>query len=313
MLVMYPGLAEQQDFPLTPGARLTIGRTKDNAVLCLHKSLSRTHAEVVYDGSVVQLTDLQSKNGVFVNGRRIARAELGEGDAFRCGDVPFLLEGTSKSDPAAKKAPRTPAKEERRVEHTLPSPFAVDTIKSRPPPPTTEPVVTDDRTKEKLFLLMRASELCVSDLPTDKLLQELVGLTAQVLETDRLSVLLLDEKTFELRLRVGKSFAKASDRPYSLRVVDWVLDHASPASYDDLSRDRSLPGDLSRDAEVRAAMCVPLNPGSGLIGVMYADSLTRPACFKADDLALLRAIANLAAVAIESAQLRSSKRSSNAR
>ena len=75
MLVMYPGLAEQQDFPLTPGARLTIGRTKDNAVLCLHKSLSRTHAEVVYDGSVVQLTDLQSKNGVFVNGRRIARGQ----------------------------------------------------------------------------------------------------------------------------------------------------------------------------------------------------------------------------------------------
>lgn len=310
MLVMYPGLAEQQDFPLTPGVRLTIGRTKDNAVLCLHKSLSRTHAEVVYDGSVVQLTDLQSKNGVFAGGRRIARAELGEGDTFRCGDVPFLLEG----EPAPKKTPRPPAKkEERRVEHTLPSPFAVDTIKSRPPPPASAPVVTDDRTKEKLFLLMRASELCVSDLPTDKLLQELVGLTAQVLETDRLSVLMLDEKTFELRLRVGKSFAKASERPYSLRVVDWVLDHASPASYDDVSRDRSLQGDLSRDAEVRAAMCVPLNPGSGLIGVMYADSLTRPACFKADDLALLRAIANLAAVAIESAQLRSSKRSSNAR
>lgn len=312
---MYPGLAEQQDFPLTPGARLTIGRTKDNAVLCLHKSLSRSHAEVVYDGSVVQLTDLQSKNGVFVNGRRIARAELGEGDAFRCGDVPFLLEGPIES-PAAKKKPsasKAPAKEERRVEHTLPSPFAVDTIKSRPPPPASGPAVVDDRTKEKLFLLMRASELCVSDLPTDRLLQELVGLTAQVLETDRLSVLTLDEKTFELRLRVGKSFAKASERPYSLRVVDWVLDHSSPASYDDVSRDRSLPGDLTRDAEIRAAMCVPLNPGSGLIGVMYADSLTRPACFKADDLALLRAIANLAAVAIESAQLRSSKRSSNAR
>ena len=51
-------------------------------------------------------------------------------------------------------------------------------------------------------------------------------------------------------------------------------------------------------------MCVPINPGGGTIGVIYVDSLMKSDCFRPDDLALLRAIANMAAVAIESAALR---------
>lgn len=316
---MNPGLPEQQSFPLTPGARVTIGRTKDNAVLCLHKSLSRTHAELSFDGDRVQLTDLQSKNGVFVSGRRVARSEIGEGDTFRCGDVSFFLEGSgpaqkasgrAKTDPTAQ-SPSLPPND--RLNNTLPSPFAVDTYKSRPPPPSPGTAVVDDRAKEKLFLLMRASELCVTDLPIDRLLQDLVGLAAQVFEADRLCVLMLDDTTLELRLRVNKSFVPVQKQAYSIRVVDWVVDHASPFSFDDISIDRSLPGDLSNDEALRAAMCVPINPGGGMIGVFYADSLSMKGCFKADDLALLRALANLAAIAIESASLRLHERPTLAR
>ena len=310
-LVMNPGLPEQQSFVLTPGARVTIGRTKDNAVLCLHKSLSRAHAELSFDGDRVRLTDLQSKNGVFVNGRRVARAEIGEGETFRCGDVSFFLEGDgpahAKADGRGKTqpTPRSPSLPPNdRLNNTLPSPFAVDTYKSKPPPPSPGPGAEDERVKEKLFLLMRASELCVTDLPIDRLLQDLVGLAAQVFEADRLCVLMLDDRTLELRLRVNKSFVPVQKQAYSIRVVDWVVDHGSPVSYDDISTDRTLPGDLGPDEALRAAMCVPINPGAGMIGVFYADSLTLKGCFKADDVALLRALANLAAIAIESASLR---------
>ena len=317
---MNPGLAEQQSFPLAPGARVTIGRTKDNAILCLHKSLSRTHAELSFDGDRVQLTDLQSKNGVFVNGRRVARAEIGEGDTFRCGDVTFLLEETAPArakankagDGLAKTLPTTRSPAIDRLNNTLPSPFAVDTYKSRPPP-ATGPDGVDGRMKEKLFLLMRASELCVGDLPIERLLQELVGLATQVFEADRICVLMIDEKTLELRLRVNKSFVPVQKQAYSIRVVDWVVDHGSPVSFDDISIDRSLPGDLARDEAIRAAMCVPIDPGSGIIGVLYADSLSATGCFHADDVALFRALANLAAVTIENASLRLHERPTLAR
>ena len=312
---MNPGLAEQQSFPLAPGARVTIGRTKDNAVLCLHKSLSRTHAELSFDGDRVRLTDLQSKNGVFVNGRRVARAEIGEGDTFRCGDVSFLLEGSApvpaqgKTDGFARTQPTPQSPPIDRLNNTLPSPFAVDTYKSRPPPAP----AGDDRAKEKLFLLMRASELCVGDLPIDRLLQDFVGLASQVFEADRICVLMLDEKTLELRLRVNKSFVPVQKQAYSVRVVDWVVDHGSPVAFDDISIDRSLPGDLGRDEAIRAAMCVPIDPGNGIIGVFYADSLSAKDCFRPDDVALFRALANLAAVTIENASLRLHERPTLAR
>lgn len=301
---MNPGLPGEQQFSLAQGT-VTIGRTKDNAVLCLHKSLSRKHAQIEFDGVRVKVTDLQSKNGTFVNGKRVSRCELLQGDSFRCGDITFLIEDATTRSPRFAK-PTHPDW----TAQTLPSPLIADPTASRRPSAHPGPLVTvedDQRYKDKLFLLIRASELCVSEASIDRVLDELIALAVQVLEVDRIALLTLDDVTLEMRPRVIKAFVPQTDSPYSARVVNWVVDHGSPASFADVSRDRTLPGELARDAAVRGAMCVPINPGGGTIGVIYADSLQRADCFRPDDLALLRALANLAAVAIESAALRSSR------
>lgn len=299
---MNPGLPDEQIFPLEPGT-VTIGRTKDNEIFCLHKSLSRKHAQLDFDGTTVKVTDLQSKNGVFCNGRRVGRCELEEGDSFRCGDITFLLEGGTT------RSPKLTLRQDNAAQ-TLPSPLAIDVRASRnsglsAPVADTAGGADDQRYKDKLFLLIRASELCVSQLPIERILEELVLLAVQVLVVDRIALLTLDEVTLQMRPRVLKSFVPAADADWSERVVNWVVDHGSPASFADVSRDRTLPGDPDADPIVRGAMCVPLNPGGGTIGVVYADSVSRTNCFRPDDLALLRAIANLAAVSIESAALRS--------
>ena len=300
---MNPGLPEEQTFTLAPGS-ITIGRTKDNAIFCLHKSLSRKHAQLDFDGVKLRITDLQSKNGIYFNGRRVGRCELVEGDSFRCGDITFLLEGMTT------RSPRVSQQGMDLVAQTLPSPFALNPGGQprrgvAPTQPRTGSGADDaQRYKDKLFLLIRASELCVSEMPIHKILEELVILAVQVLEVDRIALLTLDEASLEMRPRVIKSFVSAARQPYSKRVVDWVVDHGSPASFVDVAHDRTLPGDIDLDEGIRGAMCVPINPGGGTIGVIYADSLQRTDCFRPDDLALLRAIANLAAVSIESAALR---------
>lgn len=52
---------------------IKIGRSQDNDVVLTHPSISRQHAELFSDpmGNVF-LTDLDSANGTFVNGRRIS-------------------------------------------------------------------------------------------------------------------------------------------------------------------------------------------------------------------------------------------------
>lgn len=308
---MNPGLPEEQIFPIPWGqGPVTIGRTKDNAIFCLHKSLSRKHAQLEIDPSGrVKVTDLQSKNGVFYNGKRVATCHVGEGDTFRCGDITFLLEGATIRSPAQTKAvPVLPSRDDQPVQ-TLQSPLNMNTaVSPRHFPPGTATKLSKDeeeRHKERLFLLIRASELCVSELSIDPMLDELVTLAVQVLHVDRIALLALDENTLIMSPRVVKSFSGVGTHyPYSHRVVDWVVDHGSPATFPDVSRDRHLPGDASKDAGIRGAMCVPINPGGGTIGVIYVDSLTKADCFRPDDLALLRAIANMAAVAIEGAALR---------
>lgn len=79
--------------------------------------------------------------------------------------------------------------------------------------------------------------------------------------------------------------------------MDWVVDRGSPTSVADVSTDENLPGDARDDAAIRSAMAVPINPGGGTIGVLYADSVSRTDAFRPDDLALFRALANISAVA----------------
>jgi adenylate cyclase len=299
-LVMNPGLPEEQSFALPVGT-ITIGRTKDNDVFCLHKSLSRKHAQVDFDGGKVRVSDLQSKNGIFHNGKRVQRCELHEGDSFRCGDITFLLEGATTRSPKVSVAAQT-----------LPSPLALDPTASRRPTKPPSPVIVEDdqRYKDKLFLLIRASELLVSEMSIDRVLDELVVLAVQVLEVDRICLLTLDEQSLEMKPRVLKTFTSTSTPAFSRRVVDWVVDHGSPASFADVSKDKSLPGSNDQDRHIRSAMCVPINPGGGTIGVLYADTITQADAFRPDDLALLRALANFAAVAIEGEAMHRSDRQS---
>jgi adenylate cyclase len=293
-LVMNPGTAEEEIFMVSVGTS-TIGRTKENHIVCMHKSLSRKHAQLDYDGKTVRIADLQSKNGIYHNGKRVPACEVIEGDTFRCGDITFLLEGATTRSPKISVGAQT-----------LPSPLGLDASLSKRVTKVPHVVHVDEeqRYKDKLFLLIRASELLVGEQPLDRMLDELVVLAVQVLEVDRIALLTLDEKTLEIRPKVIKTFVGAAPRPYSKRVVDWVVDKGSPTSFSDVSRDKTLPGDAKEDAAIRAAMAVPINPGGGTVGVLYADSVSKADAFRPDDLALFRALANMAAVALDSHALR---------
>jgi len=262
----------------------------------MHKSLSRKHAQVDYDGKRVRVADLQSKNGIYHNGKRVPACEIVEGDTFRCGDITFLVEGATTRQPKISVGVQT-----------LPSPLGLDASLSKRITKIPAPAVhidDDQRYKDKLFLLIRASELLVGEQPLDRMLDELVVLAVQVLEVDRIALLTLDEKTLQIKPKVIKTFLGASPRPYSKRVVDWVVDKGSPTSFADVSRDKTLPGNALEDSSIRSAMAVPINPGGGTIGVLYADSVSKADVFRPDDLALFRALANLAAMALDSHALR---------
>src|SRR5207248_6323305 len=74
--------------------RVLLGRSRECDIQIEDPNVSRRHAELRQEGSTYWIVDLDSTNGVEVNGRRVKRARLDPGDTFTVGstDVSFATE-----------------------------------------------------------------------------------------------------------------------------------------------------------------------------------------------------------------------------
>jgi pSer/pThr/pTyr-binding forkhead associated (FHA) protein len=80
LLVDGPGTRHE----LTTG-RNVIGRGTDADIRLPDTGVSRKHVDVVLDNGTAIAEDLGSTNGTLVNGRRITRQPLADGDVIRIG------------------------------------------------------------------------------------------------------------------------------------------------------------------------------------------------------------------------------------
>ena len=75
---------------LSKGEAVTIGRSRPADVELPDKSVSRTHARFTFDGDIIQVSDLGSSNGTYVNGARVETARLSSGDRLKVGRVELV-------------------------------------------------------------------------------------------------------------------------------------------------------------------------------------------------------------------------------
>jgi chromosome segregation ATPase len=93
------GRIDQQElrFPLFKN-RLTIGRTQQNDIYLKAAYISRRHAVVVTEGDSTRIIDWGSKNGVYVNSKRVTEHFLKSGDKVGIGTIEFRYEELPKRD-----------------------------------------------------------------------------------------------------------------------------------------------------------------------------------------------------------------------
>jgi pSer/pThr/pTyr-binding forkhead associated (FHA) protein len=68
-----------------------IGRAPTCDLQIPDDSMSREHAVVICDGADASLEDLQSTNGVKVNGKRVRSSELDHGDEIEIGQTTMVF------------------------------------------------------------------------------------------------------------------------------------------------------------------------------------------------------------------------------
>ncbi|MBI2375089.1 MAG: DUF4388 domain-containing protein [Deltaproteobacteria bacterium] len=90
------------EFPLVPEREIVIGRASDLDMVLVEDMVSRKHAKLSTIGGQVTIQDLGSTNGTFVNGEKVKKSRLKEGDRVLIGTS--IIKVISKDAPAGDQA-----------------------------------------------------------------------------------------------------------------------------------------------------------------------------------------------------------------
>src|SRR6202161_3836192 len=73
------------EFPVVADRQVIVGRSSDLDMVLVEDMVSRKHARITVQGDQIWIEDLGSTNGTFVNGEKIKRGRLKEGDRVLIG------------------------------------------------------------------------------------------------------------------------------------------------------------------------------------------------------------------------------------
>jgi pSer/pThr/pTyr-binding forkhead associated (FHA) protein len=84
------------EYPLQENGELVIGRSSELDMVLIEDMVSRKHAKISLQPGQITIADLGSTNGTFVNGEKVKRARLKEGDRILIGTSILKLVGVMR-------------------------------------------------------------------------------------------------------------------------------------------------------------------------------------------------------------------------
>jgi len=289
-------------------SELSIGRTEGNDLVLNHPSVSRKHARVEARDAHWWIVDLKSTNGVKVNGDLISEAQINAGDKILIGSVQLDVKAMPSVDFTGESMFDNPSGTVIRRISDFNSEFGLDLgeLAQQPARPPSEPGQPPQVTREKIFqVLVQVAKSLLQTEELGDLLQTVMDMIFKYLPVERGLIILFDESGNPIpKLTKFIDGADASDIPISRTILTMVAEQQVSLMTSNALEDARLLGGKSIAIHgIRSAMCVPLWNRQRVIGAVQVDSPIHIGRFTEEDLDLLTALANFAAVAIERAQL----------
>lgn len=159
----------------------------------------------------------------------------------------------------------------------------------------------------QLETLSKISATVVSDKYLEEILQLIVALTAQMLNSKVCSLMLLDEKKESLIIKATQSLSEAYRNKPPVKVGEsvsgMVIKEKKPIMVYDVTKDElyAYP-EIAREEGLKSLLSVPMSFKGEVIGVINIYTFY-PHHFTPEEVRIAQAVANQAAVAIENVKL----------
>ena len=290
-------------------SEVTIGRGSDNDLVINDFGVSRHHAKVVMDNGQPSIVDLNSRNGTRVNNILVTRGPLKDGDEISLGK--FQIRFTKTTDE------KVELEEEKEDNLFSPGTFIrpisdiqkiIPQVGDLAEPAAEEIGFTEiQKSNQILGILIEVAKSLLTVQPLDEVLHLVMNLIFEHLPAERGFLMLYDHHSGELTPKVVKYRNESGDSgkiTISKTITNKVFTDKVSILTSDAQIDPRFDGGASIIFHnIRSAMCAPLWNKDDVIGVVFIDSTTRTGSFVPEDLDLLTALANYAALGIEQARL----------
>lgn len=264
---------------------ITMGRTGSCTITIEDRHLSRHHAEIQFEGGTWILRDCKSVNGTFVNGTRVQNVvPLKNGDRISLGAAHLIFGNAT--------APFNPSSDESVALFSIPAMSLI--------PP-------DARAGRETVVQQLAMEL-LEDRPMSELFDIIADRVMEVLRPSRVALVLLEndgQDSMEVVKLRGSDPSDSSGLMISKTLLHEVVDKRHVVSFTDAGSDDALAEAKSIVAQsIRSAVCAPLLGAGNVLGVLYLDYRLSSRPIEQEEVRLIAQIARIAAIKLESTQLR---------
>ncbi len=309
-LVCLEGKEKDRVWQLTD-RRTVIGRDSGCHIIIQDQKSSRIHAEIVREGDVWMFYDKKSLNGSYINGDRVMRQVLIPEDEIQIGETKILVL-QEDSPPGIKwQEEGSPL-----VTSIIPinqfssqmeelSASAGVSLK-RAGKSSAGKGVQIEKLIKNLETIYEVGNAINSIRTIDQLLDQIAEKLLDVFADVQRVCVLLKDKNQDFKPRFLKNRAEITPYPFQISrsIVNSSAEERVCIIANDASHDARFSGAESVIAmNLRSVMCAPLVSKGAVLGVIYLDNREKPNCFDENDMALLSALANQSATAIENSRL----------
>jgi adenylate cyclase len=306
--LVYEADGRPQRYKLTGGG-VSLGRSSENEIVLNDFSVSRKHAVIRKEKDRWIVQDQNSTNGIKVNGRFVTQAPLELGDVLTIGTFTLTLreEGSSRGFSSTTDSTSTFVRSiadfnrDFNLDPVSPAESDVDLARS------SARRMASPIARGKIFeILVQVAKTLIVAREVNEILGKVLDLLFDYLPVERAVVVLVadDMRLVPTLARQRGGEGLEATQPFSHTIVETVVrERVAVLTSDALADGRFEAGQSIRIQQIRSAMCVPLWNGDRIIGALHVDTPLKVGTFTADDLDLLTALGNFAAVAIERARL----------